>query len=187
MNRNPKKEKRTLEGVIKTEVSRGVRPIAKTQNFTQGGATGQGGDGPGRTWRSLDANLNKAIPEAAFEGSGVQWLVGKSPAEEDGTVLQTQAVTLQQDESYGLHRADTQIFLPWFDIEGRGKMTWTVHLGESRWDETKEFAFPPDVSVVTQEGHKLRGPLGGGKGHQESPLSHKAGKGETNRPVLKNA
>jgi hypothetical protein len=103
---NPKKEKqRTLEGVIKSEVSRGVRPIAKTQNFTQGGATGQSGgsgDGPGRTWRSLDASLNKTIPEAAFEGSGVQWLVRESPAEEDGTVLQTQAVTLLQDESYGL-------------------------------------------------------------------------------------
>jgi hypothetical protein len=104
--------------VIKPEVSRGVRPIVKTQNFTQGGATGQSGDGPGRTWRGLDASLNKTIPEAAFEVSGVQWLVRKSPAEEDGTVLQTQAVTLLQDESYGLHREDTQIVLPWLDIEG---------------------------------------------------------------------
>jgi hypothetical protein len=69
----------------------------------------------------------------------------------------------------------------------RGKMTCTVRLGESRWDEAKIFAFPPEMSVVTQEGHKLRGPLGRGKGHQECPLSHKAGKGETNRPVLKNA
>jgi hypothetical protein len=66
-------------------------------------------------------------------------------------------------------------------------MTWTVCLGEARWDEAKKFAFPPEMSVVTQEGHKLRGPLGGGKGHQKCPLSHKAGKGEINRPVLKNA
>jgi hypothetical protein len=129
---NPKKEKQhTLEGVIKPEVSRGVRPIAKTQNFTQGGTTSQSGDGPGRTWRSLDASLNKTIPKAAFEGSGVQRLARESPVEEDGTVLQTQAVTLLQDESYGLHRADTQIVLPCLDVEGRGKMTWTVCLGES--------------------------------------------------------
>jgi hypothetical protein len=71
------------------------------QNFTQGGATGQGGDGPGRTWQSLDASLNKAIPDAAFEGSLVQWLVRESPTEEDSTVLQTQAVALLQNESYG--------------------------------------------------------------------------------------
>jgi hypothetical protein len=118
--------------VVKTEVSRGVRPIAKTENITKGGATGQSGDGPGRTWRSLDASLDKAITDAAFEDSGIQRLVGECPAEEDGTVLQTQAVTFLQNESYGLHRADAQIFLPWFNVEGRGKMTWTVCLGEAR-------------------------------------------------------
>jgi hypothetical protein len=41
--------------------------------------------------------------------------------------------------------------------------------------------------VIAQEGHKLKGPLSSGKGHQESPLMHKTGKGEANRPVLKNA
>jgi hypothetical protein len=102
---NPKKqEQRTLEGLIKPEVSRGVRPIAKMKNFIQGGATGQSSDRPGRTWRSLDASLKKAIPDTAFEGSGVQRLVRESPAEEDGTVLQIQAVTFLQKESYGLHR-----------------------------------------------------------------------------------
>jgi hypothetical protein len=56
MNRNPKQEKRTLEGMIKTEVSRGVRPIAKTQNFTQGGATAKAAEAatdlvdPGVAW-----------------------------------------------------------------------------------------------------------------------------------------
>jgi hypothetical protein len=148
----------TSEGVIKPEVRRGVSPIARTQNFPQGGATGQGGgsgDGPGRTWCSLDASLNKAILDAAFEGSGVQWLVREGPTEKDGTVLQTEAVALLHNESYGLHRADTQIFLPWFDVEGRGKMTWTVCLGEARWDEVKKFVFLPEMSVITQEGHKL--------------------------------
>jgi hypothetical protein len=66
-------------------------------------------------------------------------------------------------------------------------MTWTVCLGEARWNKAKVLTFPPEMSVVAQEGHKLRRPLGSGKGHQESPLSHKTGKGETNRPVLKNA
>jgi hypothetical protein len=46
--------------------------------------------------------------------------------------------------------------------------------------EAKKFAFPP------QMGHKFGHPLGGGKGHQKCPLSHKAGKGDNNRPVLKN-
>jgi hypothetical protein len=68
--------------VIKPEVSQGIKPNAKTQNFTQGSATGQSGgsgDEPGRTWRSLDASLNKATPGAAIEGSGVRRLVrGKS-------------------------------------------------------------------------------------------------------------
>jgi hypothetical protein len=66
-------------------------------------------------------------------------------------------------------------------------MTWTVRLGEARWNKAKELAFPPEMGVVAQEGHKFRRPLGGGKGHQIGPLSHKAGKGEINRPVLKNA
>jgi hypothetical protein len=70
----------------------------------------------------------------------------ESPAEEDGTVLQTQAVTLLQDESYGLHRVDTQIVLPWLDVEGRGKMTWTVCLGELRWHKAKVLTFPPEMS-----------------------------------------
>jgi hypothetical protein len=64
----PKKGERTLEGMIKPEVSQGVKPNAKTQNFTQGGTTGQSGDEPGRTWRSLDASLNKATPGAAIKG-----------------------------------------------------------------------------------------------------------------------
>jgi hypothetical protein len=63
-----------------------------------------------------------------------------------------------------LHRADTHIFLPWLDVEGRGKMTWTVRLGERRWDEAKKFAFPPEMGIVAQEGHKFGRPLGGGKG-----------------------
>jgi hypothetical protein len=66
-------------------------------------------------------------------------------------------------------------------------MTWTVSLGETRWNKPKVVTFPPEVIVVTQEGYKLRWPLGDGKGHQESPLSHKTRKRETNRPVLKNA
>jgi hypothetical protein len=176
--------------VIKTEVSRGVRPSAKTKNVTKGGATGQSGrsgDGPDRTWRRLDSSLDEAITEAAFKGSGVQRFVRECPAEEDGTVLQTQVVTFFQNESDGLHRADAQIFLPWFNVEGRGKMTWTVCLGEAGWNKTKVFTFPPQMIVFAQEGHKFRGPLGGGLGHQERPLSHKTGKGETNRPVLKNA
>jgi hypothetical protein len=67
--------------MIKPEVSQGVKPNAKTKKFTQGGATGQSGDGPGQTWRSLDASLNKATPGAAIEGSGVRRLVRESPAD----------------------------------------------------------------------------------------------------------
>jgi hypothetical protein len=101
MDQHQKRE-RTSEGVIKPEVSQGVSPIAQTRNFPQGGATGQGGgsgNGPGRTWHSLNASLNKAIPDAAFEGSSIQWLVREGPTEEDGTVLQTQAVALLHNES----------------------------------------------------------------------------------------
>jgi hypothetical protein len=58
-----------------------------------------------------------------------------------------QAVTLLQDESYGLHQADTQIVLPWFNVEGRGKMTWMVCLGESLWHKAKVLTFPPEMSV----------------------------------------
>jgi hypothetical protein len=46
-------------------------------------------------------------------------------------------------------------------------MTWTVRLGETRWDEAKELAFPPKMGIVAQEGHKFGRPLGGGKGHQK--------------------
>jgi hypothetical protein len=77
MDQHQKRE-RTSEGVIKPKVGRGVRPIAKTQNFTQEGATGQNGgsgDEPGRTWRSPDTSLNKAKPGAAIEGSGVRRFV----------------------------------------------------------------------------------------------------------------
>jgi hypothetical protein len=41
--------------------------------------------------------------DAAFKGSGVKWFVRKCPAEEDGTMLQMQTITFQQNESYGLH------------------------------------------------------------------------------------
>jgi hypothetical protein len=47
------------------------------QNFTQGGAAVQSsgsGDEPGRTWRSLDASLSEAAPEAATVGSGARRL-----------------------------------------------------------------------------------------------------------------
>jgi hypothetical protein len=78
-------------------------------------------------------------------------------------MLKTQAVEFHHNESYGLYRTDTHIFLPSLDIEGRGKMTWTVRLGETRWDEAKELAFPPEMGIVAQEDHKFRHPLGGGK------------------------
>ena len=92
---------------------------------------------------------------AAFEGSSVQRMMGKRPAEEESTVLQTQAVALLQDEFYSLHRADAQVVLPRFDVEGRRKMTWTVSLGESGRDEAKVLAFPTKMCVVAQEGYKL--------------------------------
>jgi hypothetical protein len=95
------------------------------------------------------------MSDATFEGSGVQRLVREGPTEEDSTVLKMQAVPFLQYESYGLHRADTEILLPWFDIERRGKMTWMVCLGEAGRDEANEVAFPPEMRVVTQEGHKL--------------------------------
>jgi hypothetical protein len=106
--------------------------------------------------RQYRRQRSKAAATAA--ASGVQRLVRESPTEEDGTMLQTQAVMLLQDESCGLHRADTQIFLPWFDEVGRGKMTWTICLGESRWHKAKVLTFPPEMSVVAQEGHKLGRP-----------------------------
>jgi hypothetical protein len=66
------------------------------KDINKRGATSQRGgsdDRPGRTWRSLDASLDKAIMDTVFEGSGVQWLVRECPTEENGTVLQTQTVT----------------------------------------------------------------------------------------------
>jgi hypothetical protein len=145
-----------LEGMVEAEVSRGVRPVAETKDVTKRGATckrGGSGNRPGRRWR-LDASLDETKLEAAFEGCGVQWLVRKSAAEKEGTVLQMQAVSFQQNECYGLHRADTQIFLPRLDVEGGGKMTWTVCLGEAGGNKTKVFPLPPEVIVVAQEGHK---------------------------------
>jgi hypothetical protein len=91
--------------------------------------------------------------------------VRECPTEENGTVLQMRTVTFYHNESYGLYRTDAQIFLLRLDIEGRGKMTWTVSLGETKRVKTKVVTFPPEVVVVAQEGHKFRWPLGGGKGH----------------------
>jgi hypothetical protein len=113
--------------------------------------------------------------------------VRKSPAEKDGTVLKTQALPFQQNESYGLHRADTQILLPRLDVEGGGKMTWTVRLSEAGGNKTKVLALPPEVIVVAQEGHQLGRPLGGGKSHQKSAFPYQTGMEQINRPVLKNA
>jgi hypothetical protein len=45
--------------------------------------------------------------------------------------LQTQTVTLQQNESYGLHRTEAQIILLRLDVERGCKMTWTVRLGKT--------------------------------------------------------
>ena len=77
-------------------------------------------------------------------------------------MLQTQAVTLLQDEIDSFHRADAQVVLPGLDVEGRHKMTWTVSLGESGRDEAKVLAFPTKMCVVAQEGYKFRCPLGRG-------------------------
>jgi hypothetical protein len=68
-----------------------------------------------------------------------------------------------------------------------GKMTWTVCLDEAGGNKTKVFPLPPEVIVVAQEGHKLRWPLGGGKGHQKRAFPDEIGKGQINRPVLKPA
>jgi hypothetical protein len=65
-------------------------------------------------------------------------------------------------------------------------MTWTVCLGEAGGNKTKVFPLPPEVIVVAQEGHKLRWPLGGGKGHQKSTFPDEIGKEKIYRPVLKN-
>jgi hypothetical protein len=42
------------------------------------------------------------------------------------------------------------------------------------------------VIVVAHEGCQLGRPLGGGEGHQKDTFSNKIGKGQSNRPVLKN-
>jgi len=62
-----------------------------------------------------------------------------------------QAVALLQNESDSFHRADTQVVLPGFDVEGRRKMTWTVRLSEFGRDEAKVLAFPTKMCVVAQE------------------------------------
>jgi hypothetical protein len=66
-------------------------------------------------------------------------------------------------------------------------MTWTVCLGEAGGNKTKVFPLPPEVIVVTQEGHEFRWPLGDSKGHQKSAYPDEIGKGQIYRPVLKNA
>jgi hypothetical protein len=77
-------------------------------------------------------------------------------------VLQTQTVALLQDESDALHREDTQITLPGLDVEGRCKTTWTVRLSEIGRDEAEVLTLPMKMCIDTQEGYKLRCPLGGG-------------------------
>jgi hypothetical protein len=42
------------------------------------------------------------------------------------------------------------------------------------------------VNVVAHEGCQLGRPLGGGEGHQKETFPNKIGKGQSNRPVLKN-
>jgi hypothetical protein len=66
-------------------------------------------------------------------------------------------------------------------------MTWTVCLGEAGGNKTKVHLLPPEVIVVAQEGHQLRRPLGSGESHQKSAFPYQTGKGQINRPVLKNA
>jgi hypothetical protein len=65
-------------------------------------------------------------------------------------------------------------------------VTWTVCLSETGGDKAKVFPLPPEVIVVAQEGHQLGWPLGGGKGHQKCAFPNEIGKGQINRPVLKN-
>jgi hypothetical protein len=86
----------------------------------------------------------------------------KGPLEEESTVLQMQTVALLQDESDTSHRADAQIVLPGLDVEGRCKTTWTVRLSEIGRDEAKVLTPPTKMCIDTQEGYKLRCPLGGG-------------------------
>jgi hypothetical protein len=126
----PKRGTHTSKVVVEAETGRRVRPVPKPQYFTKGGASSQRGDAPGGPWRSLDAGLHEAIPDAAFEGSSVQRMMREGPAEEDSTVLQMQAVALLQDESDSLHWADTQVILPRLDVEGWSRVTWTVRLSE---------------------------------------------------------
>jgi hypothetical protein len=112
--------------------------------------------------------------------------MGESPAEKYGTVLETQTSPFQQNESYHLHWTNTQVLLPGFNVERRCKVTWTVCLSKAGGDKAKVFPFPPEVIVVAHEGHQLGSPLGGGKGHQKSTFLNEIGKGQFNRPVLKN-
>jgi hypothetical protein len=65
-------------------------------------------------------------------------------------------------------------------------VTWTVRLGEAGGDKAKVFPISPEVIVVAQEGRQLGRPLGGGKSHQKNALPNKIGKGQINRPMLKN-
>jgi hypothetical protein len=81
----------------------------------------------------------------------------------------------------------TQILLPRLDVEGGGKLTWTVRLGEAGGNKTKVLPLPPEVIVVAQEGHQLGSPLGGGESHQKSAFLYQTGKGRITRPVLKKA
>jgi hypothetical protein len=112
--------------------------------------------------------------------------MGENPAEKDGAVLETQTSSFQQNESYHLHWTNTQVLLPGFNVERRFKVTWTVCLSEAGGDKAKVFPFPPEVIVVAQEGRQLGRPLGGGKAHQKSTFPNETGKGQFNRPVLKN-
>jgi hypothetical protein len=103
--------------VIETEIRRGITPIAETWDIAEQGATGQHGDRPGGTGSRLDASFDEAELDEAVESGSVQWFVRKCPAEEDGTMLQTQMIAFKQNESYGLHRTDAQILFPWLDVE----------------------------------------------------------------------
>ena len=179
----------TSKIVVEAEIGRRVRPISQTQHVAKGCARGQcsgSGDAPGGTWSCLDTCLPKAVGNATTKGSSVHGMMRKRPPEEERTVLKTQADALLQDETNSLDGTHTQVLFPRLDVEGRSKMTWTVRLRESGRDKSKVLTFLTKMCVVTQEGYKLRCPLGGGQRHEERPFPHQLRKGKLHRPPLEN-
>jgi hypothetical protein len=180
------KGRRTSKDVVEAEKGRRDRPVSQPQYPTKGGAGSQRGDAPGGHWRSLDAGLHEAIPDAPYESSSILRMLREGPAEEDSTEMQMQAVALLQDKYDSLHWADTQAALPRHDVEGRSKVTWTVRPSAPLRHDAKDVTFPTKCVSTHKRATSSTALLAVARAIKKAPFLHIFGKGEINGSMLEN-